>query len=85
MIPINCVLDATADGNPFVEAARAHDLGTVTDVGRIAEGMASGKTSVVIQLTMPDGSKRVGQTSLALLRTVVQALDARDKAEGRPQ
>lgn len=58
-------------------------IGTATTIARFAGGMGSGKSSVTIELTLPDGSKALGQTSLAMLEAAVRAFKLRDEAEGR--
>ncbi|MBX3605346.1 MAG: hypothetical protein KF788_08745 [Piscinibacter sp.] len=69
------------DGDGAFPEAKPERFGLATAIGRLPAGMQSGKSSVVIELTMPDGTKAYGQTSLAMLAMAVQAMQARDEAD----
>lgn len=57
------------------------DLGEVSAIARLPGGMASGKSSVCIEITLPDGRKVHGQTSQALLDNAARCFAARDEFE----
>jgi len=59
-------------------------LGDITKIGRLPKGMASRKSSVVIEVTQKDGTVSYGETSLALLAAAVRAFMARDEVENLP-
>ncbi len=61
-----------------------HLAGAGLSVARLPGGLTSGKSSVTIRVDLPDGRVVLAETSLALLRTAVQAFDAADAREGRP-
>lgn len=53
-------------------------LGDVTSVGLLRQGMQSGAGSVIVEIKLPDGTKHYGQTSLALLCNAAAAMKTRD-------
>jgi len=61
------------------------NLGECSAIARLPQGMVSGESSVCIELTLPDGSKAYGQTSMRLVSMAVQAFQARDAMESAGQ
>ena len=57
---------------------QAKQLDTVTAIGRLPRGMVSGKSSVTVEITAPNGDKTYGQMSLEMLNAAVSAMNARD-------
>lgn len=53
------------------------DAGEVTSIACLPNGMSSGKPSVSVLLTLPDGRRVLAQTSLALLLTACGAFVAK--------
>jgi len=51
--------------------------GGVLAIGGLAEGTIEGKPTVMIRMTLADGTVAVGETTLALLLTAADALKAR--------
>lgn len=51
---------------------------------RIPKGMQSGKSAVMLQIDLDDGSTLLLECSLALLGSIPVAFHSRDDAEGRP-
>jgi hypothetical protein len=74
------------DLNPWTELQDGVQAGRIpagdwTDVGVLPAGMASGRASVAIVITLPDGSKVIGQTSLRNFRLASVAVLATPVAE----
>ena len=81
MIPARLVMKA--DG----EFKDAKQLDMITAFGRLPKGMASGKSAVVVEITLANGQKVYGQTSLTIMDAAVGAFNVRDDevASGRLQ
>ena len=71
----NIQIKLDADG----EYPECKELGEVSSIGLLAHGMKSGKGSVVVEITFPDGRKIYGQTSVDLLHSAASAVHARDE------
>lgn len=73
--------------DPFASIVRLHSQGRVPrdlihvtspwELGALPKGMGSGKTSVSIAITLPDGRVVIAESSLLALTAAVQALNAR--------
>ncbi len=72
---MNIVMDAEGmmKGKPLPDY---HVTNTIT-VGALAAGMTSGKPSVAILLTLPDGKTVFAETSMALFHAAARAFAAR--------
>ena len=57
------------------------EIGTITRVGLLPRGMASGRPTLSAIITMRDSTPVVGQTSWAMMRNAVAALGASPVAE----
>lgn len=75
MIPLNIVLDAQGAYPDITE------LGAVSSIGRLPNGTVSGKSTVLIEVTTPDGKKVYGQTTLVLMESAIRACSAADSNE----
>jgi hypothetical protein len=74
MIPMRVVLNCEG-AFPNMDS-----LGEITAVGRLPQGMQSGKSSIVIEIEV-NGVKYHAQTSLAIMVTAMEAFKARELAE----
>lgn len=74
-------LHIVLDGDRAFPEATPESFGVATAMARLPGGMASGKSSVCIELTLPDGRKAYGQTSLDMLQLAVRAFAAREEAD----
>lgn len=77
-------LTVIIEGDGAFPDMKPQQLGVATAISRLAGGMTSGKSSVCIELTLPDGTKAYGETSLATLHMAARVFVQRDVAEGRP-
>lgn len=60
------------------ENVYAKGLGNIDRIGRLPRGMQSGKSSIGILVTMPDGSQVMAQTSMDLFQMAASALRVAD-------
>ena len=76
MIPLNISLDL--DKTPWIDLKTAAEpgLGKVTRIGRLPAGMQSGKSTIAIVITTPDGKQFIGETSMALFLAAARAMKA---------
>lgn len=71
MIPLTIHTDCEVSPLPHDNLIGA---GTITDIGLLRNGTARGKASVALVITLDDGSRVIGQTTWALLRTAFHGL-----------
>ena len=84
MIPLDIRPDL--DVAPFADLKdTCPTLGAIERIGRLRKGTTAGKSVVAIVVLMPDGTRHMAQTTLALLQsamTVFQTREDMDKAGG---
>lgn len=73
MTPLSLHLDV--EQYPLPQDGLVAD-GAITDIGLLRHGTVEGKAAVGIVVTMPDGTRVIGQTTWALLRTAFVGLSA---------
>lgn len=73
MIPLALHLDT--EQNPLPQDGLVAD-GMLTDIGLLRHGTHRGKAVVGLVVTMPDGTRVIGQTTWALFRTAYVGLAA---------
>lgn len=76
MTPMRIILQ----GDGAFPECNPEAFGTVSAMARLPGGMASGAASITVELTLPDGTKAYGQTSLALLEAAARAFRASEEA-----
>lgn len=74
-------LDITLDLSlhPWADCRHLKQLGTVARIGRLPGGTDSGKSTVTVLVTMPDGKQVMAQTTMALFLAAAQALRGADE------
>jgi hypothetical protein len=81
LIPLSIIQNA--EGN-FPEAGLpTTQVGQLTKLGALPKGMASGRASVAVLITLDDGTHVFAETSLRLLRTAVNTFDSLYPDDGR--
>jgi len=64
--------------NQFHDATQ---LDHITAVGRLKNGTMNGKSAIVIEITLANGKKMYGQTTLAIMDSIVSMMNIRDDME----
>lgn len=68
--------------NPWADLTRDQIIpGELERIGLMPDGTASGRPAVVLLVRLPDGTPVVAQTTWALLRSAVRALNASPVAD----
>lgn len=75
MTGLTVVMDAEADALPGL--GQRIGSGRVSAIGAIPDGTAAGLASVVVIVTLANGTTVLGETTLALLSNATRALAAR--------
>lgn len=66
------------DESPWTDAKDAPN-GVVARIARIPNGTQGGLSAVAVMLELGNGEKVIGQTTLLLLTSAVEAMNAEDK------
>jgi hypothetical protein len=73
------------DAEGAFPAMKDEQLGSLTTIARLPAGMASGASSVLVEVTLPDGSKAYGQTSMEMLQNAARAFAIKEQMEALPK
>jgi hypothetical protein len=74
------------DAYPFeIPPGRLAGAGRVTDIGILAAGTNTGRASIALVVTLPDGTKVIGETTWALLGAAHRALAASPIGQAQPE
>lgn len=80
MIPLD--IRPNIELNPWTDIPSGSiDDGLIERIGLRPNGTANGRPSIALLIRLPDGSPVIAQTTWALLRAAVRALDASPVAE----
>lgn len=80
MVPLSVTMNCEID--PWTDLKRdAIVPGDVERIGLMPDGTASGRPAVILLVRLPDGTPVVAQTTWALLRSAVRALNASPVAD----
>jgi len=80
MIPLT--ITPNVDESPWKDLnGECQELGAIERIGRLPRGTESGKSTVTILIKMPDGKRYMAQTTLALLRMAMTAIETREAME----
>jgi hypothetical protein len=63
------------------DLADANRFGTISRIGLLPSGMVSGRPALMLAITLPDGRVVAGQTSWAMAKSALRALEASPVAE----
>ena len=83
MIPLTITTDL--EKTPWTDLkphAIRRGLGTITHVGRLPRGTDSGKSTVTVRITMPDGLEVIAETTLALFANAALAMQTYEEHHG---
>jgi len=75
VLPIK--LNGPEDLTPIPEGAKVHHVPDGLEIALLAEGMQSGKPSVMMRVQLPDGSVAIVETSWALFDMAHAAMRGR--------
>jgi hypothetical protein len=75
MIHLQIITDIEASGHDWSDL-EPERFGKLVGIGRLTKGTQQGKSTVTVRMQMPDGSFVYGETTLQMLTTAVQALNA---------
>jgi hypothetical protein len=79
MIPLDIRPNMELD--PWVDLTPSVAEGALERIGLLPHGTSKGRPSVALLIRLPDGTQVLAQTTWALLRAAVRALDASPVAE----
>jgi hypothetical protein len=80
MIPLQITLNV--EETPWGDlASECPQLGKIERIGRLPRGTTSGKSTVTVVIRMPDGTRHMAETTLALLDGAMQAMKTREAME----
>lgn len=77
MPAITLQLDGPEALTPIPEGAAVHHVTAAFEVALVLGGMQSGAPSVMFSIPLPDGSRAIVETSLALLDAACRAMHGR--------
>lgn len=81
---VHLAVTQNIETNPWPEC-KDRPFGTITKIGRLPRGMTSGRSTVTVELTLPDGTKVYGQQSLRNMHLAMRALVISAESEGEIQ
>ena len=76
MIPLS--ITPNIESNPWPEL-KDQPFGKITKIGRLPRGTTSGKSTVTLVITLPDGKIVAGETTLVLMQNAITVLTAADQ------
>jgi hypothetical protein len=77
MPSITIKLDGPEALTPIAEGAKVHHVTAPFELALVLGGMQSGAPSVMLSIPLPDGSRAIVETSLALLDAACRAMHGR--------